>query len=185
LYGARGFDYAGKYRHDMAVWAGARSAIVVSSSPALLARARAVAEVQEVVPDERAGPLAYLKMIRVHQWLKNLLIFLPMVAAHRLGSADSLLKATLAFAALSLCARVVYVINDLLVRKQTATCAQAQPPARRRPDSGGACDRRRAAAARRRAGAGAAPAAGAAARARRLLRDDDGVFAAPEAPGDR
>ena len=55
LYGARGFDYAGNDGHDVAVWAGARSAIVVSSSPALVARARAVAEVQEVVPDERAG----------------------------------------------------------------------------------------------------------------------------------
>jgi len=114
LYGAHGFDYAGNDRHDVAVWAGARSAIVVSSSPALVARARAVTEVQEVVPDERAGPLAYLKMIRVHQWLKNLLIFLPMVGAHRLGSADSLLRATLAFAAFCLCASAVYVINDLL-----------------------------------------------------------------------
>jgi len=41
LYGARGFDYAGNDGHDIAVWADARSAIVVTSSPSLVARARA------------------------------------------------------------------------------------------------------------------------------------------------
>ena len=136
LYGPRGFDYAGNDGHDLAVWAGARSAIVVSSSPTLVARARAVSEVQEVVPDERAGPLAYLKMIRVHQWLKTLLVFVPMVAAHRLGSADSLLRATLAFAAFCLCASAVYVINDLLdldadrrhVRKRNRPLAAGRIP---------------------------------------------------------
>lgn len=114
LYGPRGFDYIGNDGNDVAVWAAARGAIVVSSSSGLIARARAVAEVQEVVADERAGPLAYVKMIRVHQWLKNLLILVPMISAHRLGSAESLLQAALAFAAFCLCASAVYVINDLL-----------------------------------------------------------------------
>jgi 4-hydroxybenzoate polyprenyltransferase len=135
-YGARGFDYAGNDGHDVAVWSDARLAIVVSSSPSLVARARAVADVQEVVPDERAGLLAYVKMIRVHQWLKNLLVFLPMVAAHRVGSTDSLLQATLAFAAFCLCASAVYVINDLLdldadrrhVRKRNRPLAAGRIP---------------------------------------------------------
>ena len=136
LYGPRGFDYAGNDSHDVPVWAGARSAIVVSSSPSLLARARAVAEVQEVVEDDRAGPLAWLKMIRVHQWLKNLLVFLPFVAAHRLDSTESLVRATLAFAAFCLCASAVYVINDLLdldsdrrhVRKRNRPLAAGRIP---------------------------------------------------------
>ena len=136
LCGERRFDYAGNDGNDVAVWARARAAIVVSSSPALIARAGAVAEVQEVVPDERAGLLAYVKMIRVHQWLKNLLVFLPFIAAHRLGSADSLLRATLAFAAFCLCASAVYVINDLLdldadrqhVRKRNRPLAAGRIP---------------------------------------------------------
>ena len=61
------------------------------SSPALVARARAVVRGPGSGARRARRPLAYLKMIRVHQWMKNLLIFLPMVAAHRIGSADSLL----------------------------------------------------------------------------------------------
>ena len=45
-----------------------------------------------------------LKMLRVHQWLKNLLIFVPMLAAHQLRSLSSFAVAALAFIAFSLCA---------------------------------------------------------------------------------
>jgi 4-hydroxybenzoate polyprenyltransferase len=48
----------------------------------------------------------------VHQWLKNLLVFVPLLAAHRV--LDSTLLAVLAFAAFSLCASGVYLLNDLL-----------------------------------------------------------------------
>lgn len=136
LCGARGFDYIGNDGNDVPVWASSRSAIVVSSNPGLIARAREVAKVKEVVPDERAGILAYLKMIRVHQWTKNLLILVPMAAAHRLGATDSLTSAGLAFFAFCLCASAVYVINDLLdldadrehVRKRNRPLAAGRIP---------------------------------------------------------
>lgn len=113
-YGERGFDYVGNGRSDVAVWSRARAAIVVSSSKSLIARAHAVSRVDEVVDVPSGGPLAYLKMIRLHQWAKNLLVFVPIAAAHRLGAAESLASAMLAFVAFSLCASAVYVMNDLL-----------------------------------------------------------------------
>lgn len=113
-YGAQGFDYVGNGRSDLPVWARARSAIVVSSSASLLHAAQRGGTVAEVVQVERAGPLAYLKMVRAHQWLKNLLVGVPMASAHLLGSTDSVVKAVIAFFAFSLCASAVYLVNDLL-----------------------------------------------------------------------
>ncbi|HSA59930.1 MAG TPA: UbiA family prenyltransferase [bacterium] len=50
--------------------------------------------------------------IRPHQWTKNLLVFIPIIMAHRLASRDLLLNAGLAFAAFSLCASASYILND-------------------------------------------------------------------------
>ena len=52
--------------------------------------------------------------MRLHQWLKNLLVFLPLLGAHRLGDPGLLAQALLAFIAFGLCASSVYVLNDLM-----------------------------------------------------------------------
>lgn len=54
-----------------------------------------------------------LRALRPHQWLKNLLVFLPALAAHRYDVA-TVRQVILAFVALSLCASGGYVLNDLL-----------------------------------------------------------------------
>ena len=113
-YGVQGFDYIGNASSDLPVWAKARCATVVSSSASLLRSARACATVNEVVPIKRAGLLAYVKMIRAHQWLKNLLVGVPVASAHLLGSTESVVSAIIAFFAFSLCASAVYLMNDLL-----------------------------------------------------------------------
>src|SRR5262249_47455055 len=76
-FGARGFDYAGNSGADLQVWRAARSAWVVSATRLTTARARRVATVAEVMDQERPRPLALLRAIRPHQWLKNLLLFVP------------------------------------------------------------------------------------------------------------
>lgn len=53
-------------------------------------------------------------MLRLHQWLKNLLIFVPLAAAHHLGQADRWPSLLMGFLAFCLCASAVYLINDLL-----------------------------------------------------------------------
>ena len=53
-------------------------------------------------------------MLRVHQWLKNLLLLVPLFAAHRFTNLDTLLTLFLAFLSFSLCASSVYIVNDLL-----------------------------------------------------------------------
>jgi 4-hydroxybenzoate polyprenyltransferase len=53
-------------------------------------------------------------MFRVHQWLKNVLLFVPLLAAHELANGGAWLLMALAFLAFSFCASSVYIVNDLL-----------------------------------------------------------------------
>lgn len=63
--------------------------------------------------DQRPAPRALLKAIRIHQWAKNILIFLPAILAHDL-SPRAMVTSLLAFFSLSFCASATYIINDLL-----------------------------------------------------------------------
>lgn len=79
-------------------------------------------------------PPALLRALRPHQWAKNALVFVPLVAAHRLADWPALLAAVLAFAAFSLCASAAYVVNDLL----DLDADRAHPRKRHRPFASGA-----------------------------------------------
>ncbi len=57
---------------------------------------------------------AWLRELRPHHWVKNALVVIPLAAAHQLGDLALLARVGLAFAAFSLCASGLYVINDLL-----------------------------------------------------------------------
>jgi len=111
-YGAKGFTYAGDAPADLTVWPHAAGAVVVGgrSLADQAARHAPVERHFEVAP---AGFRVWRKALRLHQWLKNLLVFAPALAAHRLSEPGSLRSATLAFLAFGLCASSVYLTNDL------------------------------------------------------------------------
>ncbi|GAA4349720.1 UbiA family prenyltransferase [Variovorax defluvii] len=110
----QGFCYAGDHSSDMKVWEGAQAAVVVSRSPALARRAGGVTEVEAVIQPPRPGLGRYLYGLRAHQWLKNLLVFLPLMPVlHDLTQA-LVVDAMFAFVAFSLMASGIYVLNDLL-----------------------------------------------------------------------
>ncbi len=113
-FGERGFDYCGNERVDLKVWQHARSAIVVNAKPGLEASARACTQVEAVFLPPKSGLRVALKALRVHQWAKNALIFVPLAAAHRLQDTPTLVAGLVAFAAFSLCASSVYLLNDML-----------------------------------------------------------------------
>jgi 4-hydroxybenzoate polyprenyltransferase len=113
-FGERGFDYAGNGSSDTAVWSSARKAIVVNPKPRLLRNVARVAEVQSVFEDRGANLAEYLNALRPQQWLKNLLVFVPVFAAHRFDEPAPLKRALLAFAAFCCCASSGYLVNDLL-----------------------------------------------------------------------
>jgi len=113
-FGERGFDYAGDGSIDLVVWSSARKAIVVNPNPRLLRAAGKVAAAESLFDDSRPSLAEYLKALRPKQWLKNLLVFVPLFAAHRFYEPALLEKALLAFAAFCCCASSGYIFNDVL-----------------------------------------------------------------------
>jgi 4-hydroxybenzoate polyprenyltransferase len=113
-FGATGFDYAGNSDVDLAVWKVSRKAIVVSSGSQLVQRAGECCDVEQVFRPAAVNLSAFSAMLRVHQWLKNLLLFVPIFAAHQLSNPASWWSLGLAFISFSLCASSVYISNDLL-----------------------------------------------------------------------
>jgi 4-hydroxybenzoate polyprenyltransferase len=109
-----GFDYAGNSRKDIAVWAQAQRAVVVNAPASITQAARDCCEVEQVFPSPRTNIKTWIHVIRAHQWLKNLLIFVPLLAARELDSSAGWIALLLAFFAFSFCASSVYILNDLL-----------------------------------------------------------------------
>lgn len=112
-FGAGHFDYIGDARADLPVWKCARRAITAGVPAALRRAVDAVSSDVQHLKTERRNWLAYARALRPHQWLKNILIFVPVIAAQDL-SAGTWLSSVLAFVAFSLVASAVYVLNDLL-----------------------------------------------------------------------
>jgi 4-hydroxybenzoate polyprenyltransferase/phosphoserine phosphatase len=107
-----GFVYAGNEGADFAVWRSAKQAVVVNASRGLTERVRRAHEVEREFERER-GPLrAFVKAIRPQQWVKNLLVFLPLLIGGGWMLPEAWIGAFLAFWALSFTASAVYLIND-------------------------------------------------------------------------
>jgi 4-hydroxybenzoate polyprenyltransferase len=112
-FGERGFDYAGHARTEAALWSSARRAIVVGGNRQI-ERIQGVAEVEREFHIERPTLASWMKAVRLHQWAKNVLIFLPALCAHRIFHAPVLFASMVAFFSFSLCASSIYLVNDLL-----------------------------------------------------------------------
>ncbi|WP_255486920.1 UbiA family prenyltransferase [Massilia forsythiae] len=133
-YGERRFDYVGNSSADLAVWRHARHAIVVNGARGLAHKAAAQCRVEREFAPAPRGFAAWRRVLRVHQWLKNLLLFMPLLAAHQVGDVDGWLTLLLAFVSFSLCASTVYIANDLLDLESD----RAHPRKRLRPFASGA-----------------------------------------------
>lgn len=115
-FGEKGFDYVGDSPADLAVWRVAENAYVVDGSGHLantVARDRAPARVFGTATGAQRFASA-VRAARPHQWAKNLLVLVPLVAAHQVGNAALLVQALLAFAAFSLTASSAYLLNDMI-----------------------------------------------------------------------
>lgn len=136
-YGERGFDYAGNSAADLAVWQQARGAVVVNAPARLLRAARAQAQAAgapvQVIAGARPTLWTWLRALRLHQWVKNLLVFVPLLGAHLWFDTDALGHALLAFLAFGLCASSVYLLNDLM----DLAADRAHPRKRQRPFAAG------------------------------------------------
>lgn len=110
VFGDQGFDYIGHDRSDHAIWRHSRLAYSVSRQPIRIDNGRFTTP----IGTPRGGWIAALfKTLRPRQWLKNLLVCMPMLAGHQISAATAL-QSLLAFTAFSLCASSAYLLNDTL-----------------------------------------------------------------------
>lgn len=131
-FGPKGFAYMGDAAADLPVWTRAAKAITINAPASLRREAERVCESAEHLATEARSVKPYIMALRPHQWLKNVLVFLPMLAGHQFNAATFLMS-FLAFACFCLVASSVYVLNDLL----DLAADRAHPRKRNRPFASG------------------------------------------------
>ncbi|MBC2664464.1 UbiA family prenyltransferase [Novosphingobium flavum] len=131
-FGAGGYDYAGNDTVDFPVWRRARRQYVVAASSRFERAVLREFPAAEVIARPRTGLAAWRRAIRPHQWAKNLLVFLPMIAGHDF-TLRALVFALIAFVCFSAAASSAYIVNDLL----DLAADRAHPTKRARPFASG------------------------------------------------
>jgi 4-hydroxybenzoate polyprenyltransferase/phosphoserine phosphatase len=130
--GQERFDYAGNAQIDTRIWPHARRALIVHPDRGVEAAVER-GTIERVFPRAKRSWSVYVRAIRVHQWVKNLLIFVPLALAHRLGDLHLVANVAIAFLAFGMTASSAYVLNDLV----DLTADRHHPRKRRRPFASG------------------------------------------------
>lgn len=112
-FGERGFDYLGDHRKDLPIFASARKAMLVEPSPTLLREASEVSTVALVFSAKDSKPIVLARALRLHQWSKNVLLAVPLFAAHLGSSIQAWANVLTAFLVFGLVASATYLVNDL------------------------------------------------------------------------
>ena len=106
------FAYAGDSAADLPVWEGAQAAVLVGASSAVARTVRARHPVEREFVKPAAGLAVWRKALRMHQWAKNVLLFVPLLTAFSFLP-DDLVTMALAFLCFSIAASATYIANDL------------------------------------------------------------------------
>lgn len=113
--GEQSFDYIGDSKADISIWQAARKAIIINPSSSLLKGLGNNTNIKTIKTGRSSSNVrAWIKAIRIHQWFKNILLFLPIIMAHRFFDLDLLLDNVLVFISFSLTASAGYIFNDIL-----------------------------------------------------------------------
>ncbi len=109
------YDYAGNSMADIEIWRRCGRAIVVAPDNGVIAALRRHnIEVHRRFDAPRATLGVWARALRVHQWMKNVLVFTPVLTSHRIFDWPVVTRSAVAFLAFSLIASSAYLLNDLL-----------------------------------------------------------------------
>lgn len=108
------FDYVGDHRVDYPIWARSDGGVVVASSRSFVSNTlEQFPQLKELFITPSPALMTWSRALRCHQWVKNLLLFVPLLMAHQIMQLHALTEVALAFVAFSLCASSVYLWNDM------------------------------------------------------------------------
>ncbi len=131
-YGEMGYDYMGDSKADIPVWRSCRAALLVEGGSVSAAHVEKDFHLEKSFSKKR-NPFLLFRALRIHQWVKNLLLFIPLIMAHKVADYHLLLQAVVGFFAYSFCASSVYVTNDLF----DLSSDRSHPTKRNRPFASG------------------------------------------------
>ncbi len=113
-FGEGNFEYVGNSKDDLPVWKSSAVIHLVNPEFGVLKAAKKLGVQGITIHSRQTYFLNVLKALRLHQWVKNALIFVPLLASHLIFEAPLVLQGLLAFLAFGLCASSVYLLNDLV-----------------------------------------------------------------------
>jgi len=131
-YGRAKFAYIGDAVSDLPIWQQAAKAITVNARVGLRRKVEETCEDVEHLSTKTRWSLAYFEALRPHQWVKNLLVFAPLLASHLLNG-QALLYAFQTSVCFSVVASSIYLFNDLM----DIPSDRAHPRKRLRPFASG------------------------------------------------
>jgi len=132
--GQQDFDYMTHSQTKSQIWKIAQKVILVDSPNRVFSHIPKDGSIQVLNQDKTNTFPLVLKALRVHQWVKNILLFFPIATAHHVFHFDQLLQVCLAFFAFSFCASGLYIFNDLL----DLSADRRHPKKKSRPFASGA-----------------------------------------------
>ena len=133
-FGVKHYDYMGDSIDDLPIWKNANKAITMNANSSIIVKCEKINSNSQHLKSELSHNtfLDYIKVIRAYQWVKNILVFVPMLAAHQVTT-HNLIDSSLTFIAFCLIASSVYVINDLF----DLSADRAHPNKKSRPFASG------------------------------------------------
>lgn len=128
------FTYVGNSRADLRVWDKAAGAICVDVRRRVARAAAQATTIERSFVSSEGRTRTLVRALRPHQWAKNLLVFVPLVAARAIGDLPGWGAAGLIFLAFCLTASGIYLFNDLC----DLSADRRHPSKSRRPFASGA-----------------------------------------------
>jgi 4-hydroxybenzoate polyprenyltransferase len=126
------FDYAGNARSDISVWAQARKGLVVNPGLGVYSAARRQCQIDTLFEDRPPTYQSWIRALRVYQWMKNLLLGVPVLTAHAF-SVKNFSSLAVGFLAFGMIASSSYIINDMV----DLSADRFHPRKRKRPLAAG------------------------------------------------
>lgn len=114
-YGDKQFDYIGDSRSDLIIWQHCRKPIITGklvNNRFINQKLKNSACIDSKYHSNHA--IFILKSLRIHQWIKNTLIFIPLISSLTIFRFEYLISALYAFMSFSLIASAIYLVNDML-----------------------------------------------------------------------
>lgn len=107
------FVYAGNSHADLPIWRAAKAVVMVNAPSRLANQVRSELPVEIEFPPKKIGIKTWLHALRVHQWVKNTLLFVPLLTAFEFMDMYKFSSVLCAFLSYSLVASGTYLLNDI------------------------------------------------------------------------